>query len=229
MITVTVPNNITSIDNYVFKWCSSLNSVSIPSSITSIGYEAFKNCSCLKEVYCYAENVPITNSDAFDRECIYSATLYVPKGSVELYKSTSPWSLFGKIRSENVYELTYMIDGEVYKTYETEYGSPITTEPAPIKEGYTFNGWSEIPSTMPAHDVTVTGSFTVNNYTLTYKVDGSVYKTYTIAYGTVLTPEPAPTKDGYTFSGWDGLPTTMPAHDIMVTGSFIFSSEHFYI
>ena len=27
-------------------------------------------------------------------------------------------------------------------------------------QGYTFSGWSETPETMPAHDVTVTGSFT---------------------------------------------------------------------
>ena len=57
-------------------------------------------------------------------------------------------------------------------------------------------------------------------YTLTYKVDGNVYKTSTIVYGTVLTPEAAPTKEGYTFSGWDNVPATMPAHDVTVSGSF---------
>ena len=39
-----------------------------------------------------------------------------------------------------------------------------TPEPEPTKEGYTFSGWSEIPETMPDHDVTVTGSFIVNKY-----------------------------------------------------------------
>ena len=51
------------------------------------------------------------------------------------------------------------MDGEVYKTYQLEYGATITPEAEPTKEGYTFSGWSEIPKTMPAHNVTVIGSF----------------------------------------------------------------------
>ena len=68
--------------------------------------------------------------------------------------------------------MTYTVDGEEYKTYEVEYGATITPEAAPTKEGYTFSGWSEVPKTMPAKDVTVTGTFTVNKYKLTYMVDG---------------------------------------------------------
>ena len=118
------------------------------------------------------------------------------------------------------YTLTYLVDGEVYKTYSIKYRSAITPEPAPIKEGYTFSGWSDIPETMPAHDVTVTGTFTINKYKLTYKVDGEVYKSYDVEYGAKITPEAEPTKEGYTFSGWSEIPETMPAHDITVTGSF---------
>ena len=120
----------------------------------------------------------------------------------------------------NTYKLSYIVDGQVYKTYQLSYGAEITPEPAPTKEGYTFSGWSEIPAVMPHHDVTVNGSFTVNSYKLTYKVDGQVYKTLTLNYGATITPEPAPTKEGYTFSGWSDIPATMPAHDVTVTGTF---------
>jgi hypothetical protein len=58
--------------------------------------------------------------------------------------------------------LTYIIDGIDYKSYIVEEGTFIIPEPEPTKEGYTFSGWSEIPETMPAHDVTVTGSFTLD-------------------------------------------------------------------
>ena len=122
--------------------------------------------------------------------------------------------------SINSYTLTYKVDGNVYKTSTVPYGSSITPEAAPTKEGYTFSGWSEIPKTMPAKDVVVTGSFTINKYKLTYMVDGEVYKTFTLAYGTAITPEASPTKEGYTFSGWSEVPKTMPAHDVVVTGSF---------
>ncbi|MBR5052889.1 MAG: InlB B-repeat-containing protein [Bacteroidaceae bacterium] len=120
----------------------------------------------------------------------------------------------------NSYTLTYIVDGEEYKTSTVVYGSEITPEEEPTKEGYTFSGWSEIPETMPAEDVVVTGSFIVNNYTLTYIVDGEEYKTDSIAYGTAITPEEEPTKEGYTFSGWSEIPETMPAEDVTVTGSF---------
>ena len=120
----------------------------------------------------------------------------------------------------NTYKLVYKVDGEVYKTTEVTYGTAPATEPAPEKEGHTFSGWSEIPATMPAHDVEVTGSFTVNTYKLVYKVDGEVYKTTEVTYGTAITPEEAPTKEGHTFSGWSEIPATMPAHDVEVTGSF---------
>ena len=119
-----------------------------------------------------------------------------------------------------VYKLTYMVDGEVYKTYDVVYDTKITAEAEPTKEGYTFSGWSEIPATMPAYDVTVTGSFSINSYKLTYTVDGEVYKTYDLEYGATITPEAEPTKEGYNFSGWSEIPATMPAHDVTVTGSF---------
>ena len=126
--------------------------------------------------------------------------------------------------SINSYKLTYVIDGEEYKTVEIEYNSAITPEAEPTKEGHTFSGWSEIPETMPAYDVTVTGSFTVNTYTLTYMVDGEVYKTSKVNYGTTITPEAAPTKTGYTFSGWDDVPLTMPARDVTISGTFAINS-----
>ena len=120
----------------------------------------------------------------------------------------------------NSYTLVYMVDGEEYKTSTVAYGTALTPETAPTKEGHTFSGWNGLPTTMPAHDVTVTGSFTVNNYTITYMVDGVVYMTSTVAYGTELVPEPALQKDGYTFTGWSEIPETMPAHDVVVTGAF---------
>ncbi len=120
----------------------------------------------------------------------------------------------------NTYKLTYLVDGEVYKVVEYAFGATITPEAAPAKEGYTFSGWSDIPATMPAKDITVTGTFTVNTYKLTYLVDGEVYKVVDIAFGETITPEAAPEKDGYTFSGWSDIPETMPAMDITVTGTF---------
>lgn len=122
--------------------------------------------------------------------------------------------------SANIYKVTYSVDGKEYKTFDVAYNSTIPTENAPEKEGYSFSGWSEIPETMPAKDVNITGSFIINKYTLKYVIDGEEYKTYSIEYGASVNPENRPEKEGYTFSGWSEIPQTMPSHDVTVTGSF---------
>ncbi len=48
-------------------------------------------------MYCYAENVPSTNSDAFNGSNIANAMLHVPASSIESYKSQEPWSNFKEI------------------------------------------------------------------------------------------------------------------------------------
>lgn len=120
----------------------------------------------------------------------------------------------------NSYTLTYVLDGETFHTETVVFGTAITAPEAPTKEGHTFAGWSEVPSTMPAKDVTVTGVYTVNQYTLTYLVDGAEYKKVTLDYASAITAEAEPTKEGHTFSGWSEIPTTMPAKDMVITGAF---------
>ena len=93
----TIPNSVTSIGGAAFSGCSGLTSFTIPNSVTNIGSGAFQGCRGLTDVYCYAENVPTTSSYAFNNSPISSATLHVPAGSVEAYKTTAPWSGFGTI------------------------------------------------------------------------------------------------------------------------------------
>ena len=127
--------------------------------------------------------------------------------------------------SINKHKLTYMVDGEEYKSYTYNYDSEIIPLDNPTKNGYTFSGWSDIPETMPDYDVTVTGSFSANTYKLTYKVDGNEYKVIEIKYGESVEAEPDPHQKGMTFSGWKGLPETMPAKDVEVTGAFSWSKS----
>lgn len=138
----------------------------------------------------------------------------------EWFKCLNPEEYILMDPSETSFNLVYKVDGEIYSTSQVNYLNRITVEPAPSKEGCTFSGWSEIPPLMPAHDVTVTGSFAINKYKLIYKVDGADYKSYDVEYGSSITPEEAPTKEGYTFSGWSEIPETMPAKDVTVTGTF---------
>ena len=98
-----------------------------------------------------------------------------------------------------------------------DYGTVITAPEAPTREGYTFTGWDrEIPTTMPAENMTVTAQWKINRYTITFDTaGGSEIAPITQEYGTAITAPADPTREGYTFIGWDTeIPTTMPAENI---------------
>ena len=73
---------------------------------------------------------------------------------------------------------------------------------------------------MPAEDLTVYAAFEVNTYTVTYYLDGTIFTTQEVNYGEAITPPDVPEKEGYTFSGWQEIPKTMPARDISIYGSY---------
>ena len=123
--------------------------------------------------------------------------------------------------SVNSYTVTYVVDGVEYQTQTVAYGTEIPTIETPIKEGHTFSGWSEIPSTMPAEDIVISGSFTVNSYTVIFAIDGKIYESMTVEFGAEIPTVETPVKEGHTFSGWSEIPSTMPAEDIVINGSFI--------
>ena len=117
------------------------------------------------------------------------------------------------------YSLNYFVDGTLYKSVKYAYNTAVTAEPAAEKAGYTFSGWQgEIPSVMPANDVTITGSFSINQYTITFDADGGTeVAPITQNYNTSIAPPSNPTKEGYTFTGWDKeIPSTMPAENMTI-------------
>lgn len=120
----------------------------------------------------------------------------------------------------NNYILTYIVDDEPYKEIYITYGSTIVPE-EPEKEGYTFSGWEGLPVTMPAHDVTVKGHFTVNKYTLTLYLNNEVYSSEEIEFGTALNIEEPVVPEGKKFDGWTTeIPETMPAYDLDIYGTY---------
>ena len=97
LTTVNIGNSVENIYSETFAYCSGLTSVNIGNGVKNIWDEAFANCAELSDVYCYAEKVPSTESDAFADSYTEYATLHVPTASVEQYKATAPWSNFGTI------------------------------------------------------------------------------------------------------------------------------------
>ena len=104
-----------------------------------------------------------------------------------------------------------------------DYGTNITAPANPTRKGYTFKGWDkEIPETMPAENITVKAQWEINQYTIAFVTNGgSEIAPITQDYGTKITAPADPTREGYTFIGWDkAIPTTMPAENITVTAQW---------
>ena len=124
----------------------------------------------------------------------------------------------------NSYKITFDVDGNLTeKTFK--YGETVVAIENPTKVGHTFAGWSEeLPETMPANDITVEATWTVNSYKLTFDVDGNLTEK-TFKYGESVTAIENPTKVGYTFAGWSPvLPETMPAEDLTVKATWTVNS-----
>ena len=89
---LVIPDGVTTINSRVF-FGHSFASVTIPGSVESIKEKALGG-SELKVVICYRSEPPTASLDKY---VIEDATLYVPLPSLELYKSSYPWSDFGQI------------------------------------------------------------------------------------------------------------------------------------
>lgn len=120
----------------------------------------------------------------------------------------------GTINSGNVTGYTYGV------------GATLPTADDMIYTGHTFKGWYDnenlTGSPVTAIGGTGTGNkeywakWEINQYTITVKPEnGKADITITQDYGTNITAPEAPTREGYTFMGWDReIPTTMPAENI---------------
>ena len=114
-------------------------------------------------------------------------------------------------------------NGEADITITQDYGTPIAAPADPTREGYTFIGWDKaIPTTMPAENMTITAKWKVNQYTITFDTNGgSEITPITQDYGTAITAPANPTREGYTFIGWDkAIPATMPAENMIITAKW---------
>ena len=124
----------------------------------------------------------------------------------------------------NQYTITFdTAGGSAVASITQDYGTAITAPADPTREGYTFIGWDrEIPANMPAENVTLTAQWEINRYTVTFDTNGgSEIAPITQDYGTAITAPADPTREGYTFIGWDReIPATMPAENVTVTAQW---------
>ena len=168
-----------------------------------------------------------------DKACKERYTQQCLKTSLDLYAG---WK-------QTAFDVSYFYkdaqnDETQFGTTETyKVGDDVAVRTAhPEKEGYTFTGWKIGNADaknfkMPADNVVINGTFAINRYTVTYKVDGKDYGgTDVYDFNSDVVIRDVPTKEGYTFSGWkigtaDAENFKMPAHDVTIEGTFAKNSS----
>lgn len=119
------------------------------------------------------------------------------------------------------YTVSFVSEGNIWKQYNVLQGAQLPAEVNTLKPNrayYTFGGWE--PAVDASAPVTAAATYTAkwtadmdNNgngkadqeefFNVTFKVDGSTYKTGSQRYGTAtILPETNPSKAGFNFLGW---------------------------
>ncbi|EAF2973380.1 InlB B-repeat-containing protein [Listeria monocytogenes] len=214
--TLSVPNNITSIDGTLVT----------PKTISNNGtYDApnvnWSSPSYLPEVrYTFKQDVAVGSTTSS-----YTGIIIQP------------------LNEPVDYNVTFNIDGNTSEV-KTVTEEDLIPEPAnPTKQGYTFDGWYDAETggtkwdfttgQMPANDLMLYAHFSVNSYQVNFDIDGAVMNE-AVVYDTLLNEPTAPTKQGYTFDAWYDAETggnkwdfktmKMPANDVTLYAHFTVSS-----
>ena len=218
MKSIRLSENLDSIGKQAFRDCQGLTVIVLPKRLRVMADEVFLYCSGLKDVYAFCETVPTTAVNAFNNTKYKDATtLHVPADMLNTYKNTAPWNSFYAKTDIKYSTLTYMVDGETYKTYPgIVERSAITPEPDPEKDGRLFSGWNQVPALMPDSNVVINGGF---QYHVNYVFELKSIKKESYFYGDPIKAPEIPDNEGH-YAVWDDMPETMPAADITVTGSY---------
>jgi uncharacterized repeat protein (TIGR02543 family) len=99
-------------------------------------------------------------------------------------------------------------DGTVLKSDSVAHGGTTTPPANPTREGYTFIGWDK-DFRVIKEEMTITAQYRVNPRVCFVDWNGIVLAERIIAYGATATPPANPSRQGYTFTGWQGTYTAV--------------------
>ncbi|MBI1676778.1 InlB B-repeat-containing protein, partial [Shewanella sp. DW31] len=106
--------------------------------------------------------------------------------------------------SQNVYVVSFVdADGQLLSTQQITHGRAATAPTAPVREGFTFSGW-DVSFAKVTAAITVKAQYSQNIYAVSFvDADGQPLSTQQIIHGQAAIAPAVPTREGYTFTGWD--------------------------
>ena len=160
LTSIEIPNSVTTIGFAAFTGCKGLTSIEIPSSVISIGDHAFSFCDQLTAITIHAETPPTLESSSFVG-VNPSIPVYVPCASVEAYQNAA-WGGFSNFVGMCSYEVNATanpVAGGTVTGGGTFDAGILCTLTATPNAGYTFGSWTENGETVSTD---ATYSFTVS-------------------------------------------------------------------
>ena len=128
-------------------------------------------------------------------------------------------------------------DGTTEKVQTVAEGNAATAPAEPTRDGFTFDGW-DVNFNNVTSNLTVTAKWKENapppaeTFTVTFKAAGGTWtdgttadKQVTVDKGQAATAPDVPTRDGFTFDGWDPEDFSNITSNLTVTAQWIENSE----
>jgi len=188
--------------------------------------------TAITQDYGSAISTPVTTKTGYTFEGWYSDAVFssaytfttTPAENITIY---AKWTI-------NMYSITFQdYDSTVIQNTVYSYGADISGHVLPsnpVRIGYTFDSWdTTLGLTMPAMDITIRATYTINQYTISFDSNGgSIVSSLTQDFNSSVVAPTSPLLTGYSFNGWysdTGLTTTytfttMPAEDITLYGKW---------
>ena len=94
---VYMPSTVTQISSYAFSGCTQLEKVILPTYLKILGNQVFYDCDKLSTIESHVFFPIEFTSNAFTNSQYAEATLYIPTGSLDRYKTAANWSKFAHI------------------------------------------------------------------------------------------------------------------------------------
>lgn len=209
----------------------------IPETYTIKYYDG----STLLKTEQYAEDAPIAEFTPDKKEgYTFNGWTGMPEDGLmnaENIEVFADWSVNKNSITLNAGEGEFADGTSIFEEDEVAYGTTLSgvVPNEPTREGYEFTGWvdadgnpAEIPTTMPDEPIDLKATWEIKKITVTFDAgegefaDGTSSKDVTGDYATDITKPADPTREGFIFKGWNGLPSDgkMPAKNITVTAEW---------
>ena len=234
LVSIILPNDITSIERGAFDGCSSLTSVTIPDDVTSIGAYAFEGCSSLTSVKIPDRVTSI--GDAAFAECTALSTVYIP----DSVRTIGAWAFCDchSLTSVNIPEGVTAIEQRAF--YNCIALSSVTIPDGVISIDFdAFGGCNSLTSVTIPESIKTIGRLAFNSLTSLY-YKGTIASWLEISYDSeplqdvqhfyinnsevrdVVIPDGVTTIGDYTFYGFNSLTSITVPDSVTTIGSQAF-------